>query len=261
MPDLLARPGVRRGLWVAGALVGAGALAWGISRAVRVVERAPDCSVVGPKGGDLDGFRYLERVTPGADPLAPLPMIVLFHSRGSRPEGHAGMLYESMGRPVRVILPEGPNVLGDHRSWTARPSKTSDQAAWADELATLAQALGQFVHDIARCRPTQGKPIMTGSSEGGHMAYLMASVHPDLVGGAVAVAGYLPQDLWSSEMAPTVGLHGEDDTAVPFARTRDYWEAMQAQGAPLSTQSFPGVGHSVPTAVSRAWRDALGAML
>jgi phospholipase/carboxylesterase len=252
-----------KALVIAGGLTGAALLTWGI---VRILRRQPsypkpDCSGVASREGELDGFRYLERVTPGADPNAALPMIVLFHSRGSRPESHAGMFYETMGRPVRVILPEGPHELGSYRSWTSKASKTTDQAAWTAELESLSTQLGKFMHDIVACRLTVGRPVITGSSEGGHMAYLVASRHPDLVQGAVAVAGYLPQALWNPDMAPTVGLHGEDDTAVPYARTQQYWDAMVADGAQLSFRSFPGVGHSVTSEISRAWRDALAALL
>lgn len=249
-------------LWVGG-LIAAGIVTWGVlrSRGFRWTGGRyfppVDCSLVGARDGELAGFRYLERVTPGADPEQPLPMIVLFHSRGSRPENHAGMLYKSLGFPVRVLLPEGPNVLGSHRSWTSRASRTPDQDAWADELEDLGEDMARFIHEATACRPTVGRPIVTGSSEGGHVAYLMATLYPDMVAGAVAVAGYLPEDLWDASMAPTVGLHGEKDTAVPYGRTEHYWKTMEAEGAPVSYRSFPDIGHSVPSSVGRAWRDAL----
>lgn len=217
--------------------------------------------MVGAREGELAGFRYLERVTLGVDQNAALPMIVLFHSRGSHPENHAGMFYESLGVPVRVILPEGPNPLGSHRSWTKRASRTPDQDAWTDELEDLGEDIAHFLHDAVACRPTVGRPVVTGSSEGGHVAYLMASLYPDMVSGAVAVAGYLPEELWDASMAPTVGLHGTDDTAVPYRRTEQYWKTMEAEGAPITYRSFPGVGHGVPSSVSRAWRDALRSMV
>jgi predicted esterase len=253
-------------LIVAGGVLAATAIVtWGVSRVVRSRTSVPtgptDCSLVGAGGGQLAGFRYLEQVTPGADPGDALPMVILFHSRGSRPEGHAGMLYKSLGQPVRMLLPEGPNVLGNARSWTTQASKTKDQQAWAAELEQLGDNLASFIDQAVACRPTVGDPIVTGSSEGGHVAYLMASRHPELVRGAVAVAGYLPESLWSADMAPTVGLHGEKDTAVPFERTERYWQTMAERNAPIRTQSFPDVGHSVPSSVSRAWRDAVSSML
>lgn len=251
---------VERGLLWAGGLVAAGIVTWGILRARRGTRPQippPDCSLVGVGGGQLAGFRYLERVTPGADPESALPMVVLFHSRGSRPENHAGMFYKSLGVPVRVILPEGPNELGKNRSWTTRPSRTAEQDEWADELEDLGEDLVRFVHNVAACRPTAGRPVVTGSSEGGHVAYLMATLYPELVSGAAAVAGYLPEPLWDAGMAPTVALHGEEDTAVPYARTEHYWRTMEAEGAPIRYRSFPDVGHAVPSSVSLAWRDAL----
>lgn len=256
-----------KGVLVAGALAAAGIVTWGVLRA-RALRRdgerdfpPVDCSMVGTRDGELAGFRYLERVTPGADPEQPLPMVVLFHSRGSRPENHAGMLYKSLGFPVRVLLPEGPNPLGSRRSWTSRASRTNDQEAWADELEDLGEDMAQFIHEAVACRPTVGQPVVTGSSEGGHVAYLMASLYPDMVAGAVAVAGYLPEQLWDPSMARTVGLHGTEDTAVPYPRTEQYWKAMEAEGAPLTYRSFPGVGHGVTSSVSKVWHDALRSMV
>ena len=254
-----------KGALVAGVLAAAGIVTWGVLRTRRSPVRRPlpasDCAGVGVSGGELAGFRYLERVTPGADPSQPLPMVILFHSRGSKPENHAGMFVRSLGFPVRVILPEGPVKLRSARSWTTRSSRTAEQEAWSDDLEDLGVDLARFIVEVTACRPTVGDPVVTGSSEGGHVAYLLASVRPDLVAGAVAVAGYLPQSLWSAAMAPTVGLHGEEDSAVPYRRTEGYWMAMEAEGAPIRYQSFPGVGHAVPSSVSRAWRDALRAML
>lgn len=251
-----------RAVVIGGVAIATGIIGWGFFRVLSGAgKRMPlDCSKVEASEGEIAGFRYLERVTPGVDPESPLPMLVLFHSRGSRPEGHAGMFYETLG-PVRVILPEGPHVLGTARSWTIKASVTEDQAGWAQELGALSEDLAVFLEQAVACRPTVGRPVMTGSSEGGHVAYLMASTHPELVAGAVAVAGYLPEPLWNDDMAPTVGLHGEADKAVPFARTAAYWSAMQDRGASLSVQSFRGVGHSVPSSVSRAWRQALSKML
>lgn len=251
---------LERALLWAGALAGAGVVVWGVRRARGPAQpRLPpaDCSRVESGGGHLAGFRYVERVTPGADPESPLPMIVLFHSRGSRPENHAGMFYNSLGFPVRVLLPEGPHEIGKNRSWTTRPSRTKEQDAWADELEDLGTDLARFLHDAVECRPTVGRPVVAGSSEGGHVAYLMATLYPSMVAGSAPVAGYLPESLWDADMAPTIAFHGERDTAVPYARTQRYWETMDAEGAPIRYRSFLDVGHSVPSSVGRAWRDAL----
>jgi len=106
------------------------------------------------------------------------------------------------------------------------------------------------------CRPTAGLPIVTGSSEGGHVSYLMASQQSGIVGGAVALLGYIPPGVWNPQMSPTVGLHATADSTVPYERTRAYWDAMKSAGAQLSTQIFPG-GHSVSDAMGAAWRSAV----
>ena len=81
-------------------------------------------------------------------------------------------------------------------SWiqvTARAGATTiEPARWRG----AAEAVLQLIHD----------DLVTGSSQGGSMAYLMASQYPFLVKGAVAVIGWLPEELWTHHMAPTAGL-------------------------------------------------------
>jgi phospholipase/carboxylesterase len=180
-------------LWASGALLGAGLLTAGIVVAFAAPGAPRPTARSSVKGRRARRLSLPRAPNPGTDTDAALPMIICFTVIIR--EGHAGMFYETMKRPVRVILPEGPHALGSHRAWASTSSKTEDQAAYARELSNLAGQLAVFVNDIVQCRPTVGKPVVTGSSEGGHMAYLLASTHPDLVQGAVAVAGYLPQDL------------------------------------------------------------------
>lgn len=217
-----------------------------------------DCSGVGVGAGTVEGITYLETMRGGAKPDDRVPMVVVFHSRGAPPTGAAS--FPGLKGPARVIRPEGPKTLGNLPSWFTLPSSTADQAAWAADMKQVSDQMAKFLSTMIACRPTIGLPVVTGSSEGGHMAYLMASRYPHLVRGAVAVLGYLPQQHWNRGMAQTVGLHGTQDNTVPYARTAQFWSAMKSQGAKLTTSSFPS-GHSVSGGIATAWTSAVNQML
>lgn len=209
-----------------------------------------DCSSVSESGGVIDGIRYLETTRNLSHPNAPAAMLVVFHSRGATPGGAAS--FPSIHGPVRVIRPQG--FVGDGPySWFSKSSSV-DPTPMAQEQRQRAQQLTTFIAKLMRCRPTIGRPVVTGSSEGGHVSYLLASASPGLIGGAVALLGYIPPPMWNSRMARTTGLHTTGDKTIPYERTKAYWDAMKGAGAPLKTQVFPG-GHAVDSAMGAWWRQ------
>ncbi len=240
-----------------------GGIVYGISsRRVRrkiTLLGPPECDEVNPDGGVVAGIRYLERVSAGSDPAAALPMVIMFHSRGATPESFGGHHHHLKG-PARVITPAAPDRLGSGYSWFKLPARTDDQDELADQMEDAADTMANFISDIVRCRPTSGVPVVTGSSQGGSMAYLMASEYPQLVRGAVAILGWLPERLWNRYMAPTEGLHGVSDKTVPYNRTAQYAQAMQAAGAPFTFRSYD-TGHAVSADMSRDWHGAVNRML
>jgi len=216
----------------------------------------PDCSDVRTRGGNIRGFRYLERIRGrNVDPEQPLPMIILFHSMGSKPEHWAGTLGGT--GPARLIIPQGKfeTRSGNYVWFRGGASKNRDEARLARWRAT-ADEMAAFIRDIVRCRPTIGLPVITGSSQGGHMTYMMANLYPGLVSGAVALHGWAPDEFWTPDMAPTVGLHGRKDRTVPYARTKKLADRMIAAGAPLEFHSFD-TGHSTADGMGGKWAGSV----
>lgn len=205
--------------------------------------RRPNCSKIGTSEGELDGVRYVEHVTKGADPNAELPMLIVFHSLWANPKGSAPF---NMLPPTRIIRPYGPFQKNASYSWFSERAAGNQEELTASMKET-AKLMVPFVRDIAQCRPTVGEPVVTGSSQGGLMSYLLASTAQPFVRGAVAVAGWLPEPLWNENMAPTVGIHGKNDTTVPYARTKQYAEAM---GFPFYGYD---AGHGVNSAMQKRW--------
>src|SRR4051794_17893288 len=59
---------------------------------------------------------YVESVSGGADPNSALPMLVLLHGLGDRPE-HFLPVFESLPVKARLIAPRAPDPAGDGGSW------------------------------------------------------------------------------------------------------------------------------------------------
>lgn len=257
-----------RSPWAIGAGVVLGGLALGgaVGALVRARRRSAlppaDCSLVSGDGGSIGGIRYLERIRGGAHPDEPLPMVVVFHSRGANPEGFAGML-GGIGR-ARLILPEGDYGSGHSRSWFELPIREAvegDPGPVTEQWRVTAERIRNFIGQMIQCRPTVGLPLVTGSSQGGEMTLLVASTSPDLVAGGVAVSGWLLPAFWTADMAPVSMLHGTGDQTVPYAWAADYAAQMQGKGAPISFTGFPSEGHAITKAMSNAWIGSVRAMV
>lgn len=208
-----------------------------------------ECSGLGARGGRLQNVDYIEFVTGGAGENDMLPMVISLHGLGYDNTAHVKWLKE-IGTPVRVILPNGffEKQGSSRRAWW--PSY-SDAA-----LKQASQWLASFVWMIQRCRPTRGKPIITGHSMGGFVALDFATQFPELIGGAVPVAATRSKRLWDIEpRVPVYGIHGELDGT--FGRANEYYYAMYERGLPVSMTAVAGAPHRITTEVAGPWREVL----
>lgn len=216
---------------LAGLILGGAAFA-ALRRPRTRVECSPD---------ELAGLTYLTRYAGGAKPDQALPLVVFLHSRGAKPSGFTSFV-NRVKVPARVLFPGGPHVKSGRHSW-ATVGARGDQERLAADLKASAAQLSDFITAAEQCFPTVGRPVVTGTSQGGNMAYAIASQYPDSVRGAVALAGWLPESMWNARMARTYAAHGKYDATVPYDRTAGYWQAMQGRGADLETRTY-NVGHT-----------------
>lgn len=245
--------------WVPWAVGGAAAV--GVTAATYGIAWAalrPDCSGATDEGGEVAGVRYLERMRGDAAPGERVPMVVVLHAKDGTPEGYAGGM-SGIGR-ARLILPEGGYATGGFRWFPAGLLATIEDGFTPAELREWKDAgdrLARFVKAIARCRPTAGDPIVTGASQGGEMALVLAAQHRRAIAGSVVVNGDMPEALWHGRMAPTVMIHGTGDTTVPFATAQEHALAAADTGAPIRFEDYPSPGHEITGAMGKAWREAV----
>jgi phospholipase/carboxylesterase len=193
----------------------------------------------------------LEEVVGDAPADAPLPLLVLIHGRGDRPQ--RGWLPLELPVPVRVIMPQAPLPFGDGFSWsTARASEAEGPsgAALARDLEARADAIMATITAVRAKRPTRGTPLVAGFSQGGMLSYTLAVRHPTAFALAIPIAGLLPRALFPAERPsgalPKIrALHGTTDTVVPIEPARAAIEHLERTGYDAVLIEHEGVAHTI----------------
>ena len=206
---------------------------------------------------------WVERVVGAEDDASPLPMIVMAHGLGDRPESMLSVLAEFPG-PARIIAPRAPDAW--HEGWSWFPTRVSgDEEVLAGQIAAVSDRFVKDLEGVVATRPTTGKPILTGFSQGGMLSLAVAVRHPEAIAAAVPVAGWLPEPLWPAAVPPGAppihALHGLDEEVLPFARTAAGVDAVRKVGWTADMQAFPGVGHRIPPQVRAALFEGLASAI
>lgn len=216
--------------------------------------------------GTAAGLRYIEAVY-GARRDARLPMVVSLHGMGDRPRKP----FDQFAPAARFILLRAPDPYGDGFAWMPFQFGEGDDpdGAMARAILRATRMVEAAVAELRARRPTHGKPIFTGVSQGGMLAFAMALYAPERVRVAVPLAGALPPTLWptgrpaaSLRAPPIVALHGGADETVPIEPAARLVEHLQGLGYRARLRRFPGVGHGLSEAMHRArYRTVAGALL
>ena len=199
--------------------------------------------------GELAGVRYLEHMTGGARPDERVPMIVALHPMGGDPADFLQLL-RRYRRRARLILPYGHPSGGMYiwydsvRDDVAAPLVTRETDRLAAALAALVAA-----------RPTVGKPLVTGFSQGGIMTFALAVTHPEALAAAFPISGLLPPSLYPSAalssrprpttLPPIAAFHGASDLAVPTRGARASLAELLRSGYSAELHEYAGVEHDI----------------
>lgn len=207
------------------------------------------------------GLLAVERVTGGARPEERLPLVVALHGLGDDAASFMG-LFDGLGARARVVVLQAPTPHGAGFSWFPfRPD--ADDATRARALTEPAARVARAIGELAALRPTRGKPLVTGFSQGGMLSFTIAARHPEVIGMAIPVGGLLPPPLFpQTEVAdaPRVqALHGAKDSLVPEADGYRGVGALAQKGYDARFDSFGDVGHQIPPAMRAALHGHIAA--
>jgi len=202
--------------------------------------------------GEVGGLKYLEVVPGHVAPEGRLPMLVAIHGLGSHPR-HFLRAFQGLREPVRLILPQGPTPHRNGFSWfpLARADAGADLGPMEAGIRASAARIARLLATLVPARPTVGKPIVTGFSQGGMLSFALALHHPEVVGLAIPVAGFLPPGLLpgtrpaGARIPPIVALHGQADRRIKIDWVRAGVADLARAGIPVTLYEYPRVGHQL----------------
>ncbi len=218
----------------------------------RSVAPAPAPGDATPREGEAAGVRFLELTTGGARSADRLPMVIAIHGLGDTPEAFARVLAD-LDAPARLVVPRGLEPFHGGYSWFALEGGPSSEST-ARGIRRAAAALSACIGELAATRPTAGRPVVTGFSQGGALSFALAALHPRSIAAAFPDGGWLPPSI-ELERAPEplaiVALHGAADPRIPIGPTRDAVLRLSASGYRAELREFPRVGHTIDAAMRR----------
>ncbi len=200
--------------------------------------------------GYREGLHYLEVVLGGASFDDPLPVAFVFHGRGAAAQLPGGP-FLSISHPIRVIVPQAPERLGQGWTWIPVSVGSGLVDRLASSLFQVSSHIAQFMRAIMADRPTLGRPIVTGFSQGGLIAYSLALYHDDVVGAAFLLSTWLPPPLEplykrsDLQYPPMRAMHGMNDPIIPVGPTRMLASRLRERGFDIELEEFAGVGHEM----------------
>jgi phospholipase/carboxylesterase len=202
----------------------------------------------------VGGLRYFEFVTGGAHEDDALPMIVLLHGMSNRPRMFTPVVMR-FPQSARFIVPFGflPSGLGF--AWMEPRTATLGPGAQLDaELPKVVEQVSSALVAIRAARPTVGKVVLGGFSQGAEVSYGLALLHPEMFVRVCPMAGALTNGLLNrqrpSVATPEVhGFQGADDPIIRPAAGQLTIAGFTRLGYAADIKLYPGVGHDFTPAI------------
>ena len=211
------------------------------------------------------GIKAFEVVLGPADFEDELPLVVMIHGRGDRARIPDGDHHDTA--PVRLLYPQAPTPYGSGFSWfPVSVTDPVDEKVLGEAIRDRADQLAALIEHVASTRPTEGRPIVSGFSQGGMLSYGLALRHPELIEFAVPMAAWLPRYLVdeslrdepeATQFPEIYVLHGDHDPVVPFGADRALSEDLAAAGLPVHFEAFPAHRHTITAAMAARQRALL----
>lgn len=228
---------------------------------------APGGAIGAEVEAELAGFTYLEVTTGDASPEDALPIIVGLHYMTGSPETSRDD-YGGLAFPARLIFPAGPYRSDNGYSWFPDGYYEWEASRQAEVTLAVAEKLAAFISQLVALRPTVGKPIVTGYSQGGDLSYVLALRHPELIRAALPMGARLPE-AWRparlsvpADDAPSVYIfHGLEDAIVPVPAARAAAAFLEGLGFSVELREYPDTGHGYPEAMRSDYQRIVSDLL
>jgi phospholipase/carboxylesterase len=201
--------------------------------------------------GEAAGLRFLEIVHGTTDPEAALPLVIVIHGLGDQPS-RDWLSVIDVGAAARLVLPQAPSPYGSGFAWFEYDAARQDPEQLAQGIRSASGKLARLIEVLSARRPTRGRSLVTGFSQGGMLSYALALSRPELIAFAMPISGMLPEPLWPAKPKPTGyyypvmhALHGDEDRIVPLSADQQLQNALHTRGYPAQLEVYPGAGHAI----------------
>lgn len=192
------------------------------------------------------GFEYLE-VIKGKD-NGKLPLLIAFHYSSGNPQETIED-YDSLKKPIRIIIPKGNHAKRGGFSYYPADYYQKDSLTQFALSKIAVDSIAKFVAWIEA--KYQQKAIVSGISQGGDIALLLAKYHPTLCRASFPIAAVihsnLIQELTKQPQKKKIPIHlfqGESDKIVSAEVTRKKVEAI-GKRLRIKLYTYPNVGHEI----------------
>lgn len=209
-------------------------VAAGLAQETPAPGKQVECTMA-DQAGDIKYLMYLPK-TYDEDTDQSWPIVLFLHGRG-----------ESYG-PLSLVAKWGPPRFaqrGDDLPYILVSPQCPKDGRWSDE--TRQQQLTRFLDTLVeKHRVDQDRVYLTGLSLGGYGSWTLAADNPERFAAVVPVCGGgSPADAAKLKDLPIWVFHGDQDRAVPFAKSVEMVEAIRdVGGAKIRFTSLEHVGHN-----------------
>jgi phospholipase/carboxylesterase len=227
-------------------------------------EPPPDTATFHVRQNEQDGIFFLEVVIGEASFEDELPMLVVLHGRGGSAQIPGGP-FLGLTHPVRVIVPQATERLGEGYEWLPVYVGQGLVDRLSATMFEQSSRVARLLRRVAENRPTIGRVIVSGFSQGGLLTITLALYHDDLVGEAFPLACWLPPPLVptyrrSDLYYPRIrSMHGMADPTIPLGPTEELFRTLVTLGFDATLVTFPGVEHAMSddeNALFHVWLEA-----
>ena len=183
-------------------------------------------------------------------------LVLFLHGAGERGSDNVAQLKHGVGpildffaernEPVCLLAPQCPKG----RKWVEVDWAASSHVMPPEASVSMRLALALVEKTIRTRNVDPSRVYVTGLSMGGFGTWDAISRRPDLFAAAMPICGGGdPRQAWRFREMPVFAVHGDADTVVSPARTREMVAALWKVGGRVSIVEYPGCGHG-------SWRPA-----
>ncbi|MEQ1553251.1 MAG: dienelactone hydrolase family protein [Ferruginibacter sp.] len=207
-----------------------------------------------------EGFEYIQ-VDNGKD-SENLPLLIAFHYFGGSPNEIIAD-YNGIKNPVRIIIPKGNYKEGDGYSFYPSDYYEKDSLTQISLSKITVDSLAKFVRSIEN--KFKQKAIISGFSQGGDIALLLAIHYPELCKASLPFAAVIHSNIAQElkhkpiKKIPIYLFQGEIDKVVSVLKTKKQVDEI-GKMLKIKLYTYPNLGHNISAQMKIDYSEIISKM-